>query len=138
MEVTVNEQPKQFWMAIKDKESYKWQSVVGHEIQVGEYSFFVAALPKNILSVSEVTTGYKVFGIPLTFVDLILTDTKEKTMEFYREYVGEKIKEILKKTPDFKQQLTKVQEKQKELLGEMPAIEDFDETLIVAPMGSIN
>lgn len=138
MEVTVIEQPKQFWMAFQTKDGHKWQSVVGHEIKVGEYSFFAAPLPNNILNVSEVTTGYKIFDTKLTFVDLLVTETKELTMEFYRDYVGERLKKIIQKTPDLKQQLATVQENQKELLGEMPKIEDFDETLIIAPLGPVN
>ncbi|MFE8697961.1 hypothetical protein ACFYKT_16590 [Cytobacillus sp. FJAT-53684] len=140
MEVTVNEQAKRFWMARKfpDNGKHEWKPVVGHEIKVGEFSFFVAALPNNILNVSEVTTGYKVFEVPLTIVDLIVTDTKEQTMEFYRDYVGERLKRIIQKEPTLKQQLASVQAKQKELLGEMPKIEDFDETLITAPLGPIN
>lgn len=140
MEVTVNEQPKRFWQDRMDNETRQrfWKSVVGHEIKVGEFSFFAAALPNNVLNVSEVTTGYKVFDKKLTFVDLLVTDTKEQTMEFYRYYIGEKLKRIIQKNPDLKQKLTAVKAKQKELLGEMPEIEDFDETLITAPFGTIN
>lgn len=140
MEVTVNEQAKRFWMArtFLDNGEHMWKPVVGHEITVGEFSFFIAALPNNLLNVSEVTTGYKVFEIPLTFVDLIVTDTKEQTMEFYRDYVGERLKRIIQKTPNLKQQVSAVRENQQEQLGEMPPIEDVDETLITAPFGTIN
>lgn len=140
MEVTVNEQPKRFWMArtVSHEDKYVWKPVVGHEIKVGEFSFFAAALPNNVLNVSEVSTGYKVFDTKLTIVDLIITETKEQTMEFYRDYVGEELKKILQKAPDFKQKLAAIQEKQNAIFGKMPEIEDFDETLITAPFGPIN
>lgn len=140
MEVTVIEQPKQFWQVRMDNETKQrfWKPVVGHEIKVGEFSFYAAALPGPILNVSEVTTGYKVFETQLTFIDLMVTETKELTMDFYRDYIGNVLKSIIEKTPDLKRQIEKVRESQRELLGEMPPIEDFDETLITAPLGPVN
>lgn len=138
MEITVKEQPKRFWFSMQTAEDdYEWQSVVGHEIKVGEYSFFAAALPNNILNVSEVTTGCKVFETKLTVFDLMITETMEETMVFYRDYVVEKLKEIIQKVPDFKQQLVAIQEKQKVLLGDMPVIEDVDDSFIIESLNEI-
>ncbi|QJI52451.1 hypothetical protein [Psychrobacillus phage Perkons] len=138
MDITVKEQPKRFWFSLKTGEDkYEWKSVVGHEIKVGGYSFFAACLPNNILNVSEVTTGSKVFETKLTVLDLIITETKEETMVFFRDYVGEELKKIINKVPDFKNRLIAMQEKNKALLGDMPEIEDVDDTFITAPIAQI-
>lgn len=132
MNITVIEQPKRFWFSTKTcLDNYEWQPVVGHQIKVGEYSFFAAALPGNVLNVSEVTTGCKVFETKLTILDIMHLSTKEEMMIFYRDYVGEKLKEALERVPDFEQQLIDMQEKQKVLFGNMPEIEDVDESLII-------
>ncbi|WP_234028461.1 hypothetical protein [Lentibacillus sp. Marseille-P4043] len=70
MKIAVNEQPQQFYLALK-----KWTPAVGHEIKVGQYRF--SAIPvKNIIRVSEVTTGAKLYDIPVNFAIETLTATK--------------------------------------------------------------
>lgn len=135
MEITVIEKPKRFWLAKKsiDEEKYSWEPAIGHEIQVGVFRFFVAPIDNEFLNVSEVTTGLKVFEMKLTTLDLLFTETKEETMEFYRGVIGVKLKSIIDKMPNFKERLNQEREKQKAFFGDMPEIDDFDETIIKAP-----
>lgn len=139
MNIIVNEQPKRFWMAKKflNEDKYEWEAVVGHEIKVNGHSFFIACLPGNILNVSEVTTGCQVFEMELTPLILMFTETKEETMDYYRDVIGERLKGILEKVNNFKERLLLEQEKQKALLGEMPKIEDVDDILITAPFNEL-
>ncbi|MED5101093.1 hypothetical protein P9858_13285 [Niallia circulans] len=80
MKVEVNEQPKRFYLALKDK----WVPVVGHEIIVGEYRFSAVPTPKNIIF-SEATSGVKIFSMSMNFPIYMLTTTKEDTMSFYHK-----------------------------------------------------
>lgn len=138
MKVTINEQPKRFYQHFKtDFDKYEWIAFVGHEIKVGEYTFFIAPLPRGILNVSEATTGSKVFEAKITDSIFMSTENKEETMEFYRKVVGEKLIEIIEKYPDIKERIKKMREENIKQAGEMPPIEDVDEILILEPISDV-
>lgn len=119
MNIKVNEQAQQFYLALK-----QWEPVIGHEIKVGDYRF--CAIPiGNRINISEVTTGARLFDIPVDFTILIITVTKEDTIRFLYT-VGESIKRILDKRPDFDHMLTEMKTTAFERLGVMPPIEDVD------------
>lgn len=138
MNIIVDEQPKRFWLSVKtDFDKYEWKPVAGHGITVGDYNFLIACLPGDILNVSEATTGCKVFETKLTMFDFMFTSTKEDTMVFYRDYVGDQLKKIIEKVPNFQQRLFEKQKEREQLLGKMPEIEDVDDSIITAPFSDL-
>lgn len=119
MKITVNEQPQQFYLAFKE-----WTPAVGHGIKVGNYQF--CAIPtKDVIIVSEVTTGANVMNIPLDLVTRFMTVTKESTIDYFY-IVGERIKKILEKQSDFDGMLAEMQKITYELLGDMPEIKNIE------------
>lgn len=134
MEVTVNEQAQRFYLAALKLN--KWEPVVGHEIKVGNYRF--CAVPVgNYINVSEVTTGAKLFNIPVDFTIHLITETKEDSIHFFYK-VGDSIKRIIEKQADFDGMLVDMKKQANDRLGEMPEIEDVDDILITSPLGPIN
>ncbi|MBT2215853.1 hypothetical protein KK120_08825 [Virgibacillus dakarensis] len=119
MNITVNEQPQRFYLAAK-----KWVGVVGHEIKVGKYRF--CAIPINgSINVSEITSGAKVYNIPMDLTIMLLTETKEETIKFFYT-VGESIKRIIEKQEDFDAMIANMKKTAFDKLGEMPPIEDVE------------
>lgn len=119
MDITVNEQAQQFYLALE-----KWAPVIGHEIKVGEYRF--CAIPiANRINVSEVTTGARMFDVPVDLTIHLITETKEDTIKFLYT-VGESIKKVIEKQPDFDEMLIEMKEAAFDLLGEMPPIQDSE------------
>lgn len=119
MDITVNEQAQQFYLALE-----KWSPVMGHEIKIGEYRF--CAIPiGNRINISEVTTGARLFNIPVDLIIHLITETKEDTIKFLYE-VGESIKRVLDKQADFDGMLSEMKKTAFERLGEMPPVEDVD------------
>ena len=120
MEIKVNEQPQQFYLALPDK----WVPAAGHEIKVGDYRF--CAIPiGNHINVSEITTGAKLMNIPVNFIIDLMTETKEGTIDFCCQ-IGESIKRIIEKHDDFDGMLAEVKGIAIDRLGEMPKIESFE------------
>ncbi len=117
MEITVNEQPQRFYLALD-----KWEGAVGHEIKVGGYRFCAIPL-SNSLNVSEVTSGAKLLDIPLTLG--FITATKEDSLKLF-EKVGKLIKQVIEGSTDFDKRLKNMKKIAFEQLGEMPPIEDVD------------
>lgn len=119
LDITVNEKAQKFYLALE-----KWAPVMGHEIKIGKYRF--CAIPiSNRINISEVTTGARLFNIP---VDLIIhhrTETKEDTIKFLYE-VGESIKKIIDKQTDFDGIIYEMKQTTFERLGKMPPPEDVD------------
>lgn len=133
MNVEVIVQPKTFWLAGKQN----WTQAVGHEIRVGKYRFCVIAT-KDFFNISEVTTGTKVTEIPVNQLTLLLTSTKEDTLEFFRVMIAPTLVNLIEKQGDkLELQLKKYKKIINETLGEMPPIEDFDDTLITEPISDI-
>ncbi|MFE4523435.1 hypothetical protein ACFRCQ_15200 [Cytobacillus firmus] len=119
MDITVNQQAQQFYLALE-----KWAPVMGHEIKIGEYRF--CAIPiGNRINISEVTTGARLFNIPVDLTIHLITETKEDTIKFLYE-VGESIKRVLDKQADFDGMLSEMKKTAFERLGEMPPIEDVE------------
>lgn len=119
MKITVNEQPQRFYLALD-----KWVDLVGHEIKVGKYRFCAIPL-KDKINVSEVTTGSKVYNIPVDFTISMLTETKEGTIQFFYQ-IGESVKRLIEKQNDFDLMLSDMKKRTYERLGAMPALEDVD------------
>ncbi|MED4399829.1 hypothetical protein [Metabacillus fastidiosus] len=119
MKITVNEQPQRFYLAFD-----KWEAAVGHEITVGEYRFCAIPLSKTV-NISEVTSGAKVLDIPISFEMMMVTATKEGSMEFFKK-IGKRLEQAIIRKNDFDQQLTKMKETAFERLGEMPPIETVE------------
>lgn len=119
MKVTVNEQTQRFYLALD-----KWVDLVGHEIKVGKYRFCAIPL-KDKINVSEVTTGAKVYNIPVDFTISVLTETKEGTIQFCYQ-IGESLKRIIEKQNDFDSMLADMRKRAFERLGDMPQIVDVD------------
>ncbi|CAM4111944.1 hypothetical protein [Mesobacillus thioparans] len=119
MDITVNEQAQQFYLALE-----KWAPVVGHEIKVGEYRF--CAIPiANRINISEVTTGARLFNVPVDLTIHLITETKEDTIKFLYA-VGESIKRVIDKQVNFDEMLSKMKKTSIARLGDMPPIEDVD------------
>lgn len=122
MEIKVNAQPQQFYLAMPARK--KWTPVAGHEIKVGKYRFFASPIG-DVINVSEVTTGAKVMNIPLDPVTLFMTAEKEGAIDYFH-MVGERIKKVLEKLNDFDSMLEEFQKEAFEQLGEMPEIIDVE------------
>ncbi|MFT8319313.1 MAG: hypothetical protein ABF649_00590 [Bacillus sp. (in: firmicutes)] len=120
MEITVNEQPQRFYLAINNK----WEPAVGHEIKVGEYRFCAIPL-SNRINISEVTSGARVLNIPMTLEITMATASKEGSVKFFYK-VGESLKRIIGRAFDFNEQLANMKKTAFERLGEMPPIENVD------------
>lgn len=124
MEISVNGQTQKFYLALD-----KWVDVVGHEITIGKYRF--CAIPiKDHINVSEVTTGAKVYNIPVDLTIALLTETKEDTIQFLYK-VGESVKRIIEKQDDFDAVLADMKKIAFERLGDMPPIENVDTEWVI-------
>jgi hypothetical protein len=120
MEITVNEQPQQFYLAMKTK----WAPAFGHEIKVGKYLF--CAIPVgNKINISEITSGAKVHEIPFNDAVLALTETKDGTMQFLI-MIGKTIKQIIDKQDNFDKSIDNLKKIAFDRLGEMPNIKDVE------------
>ncbi|MDF9626831.1 hypothetical protein P5775_29555 [Bacillus cereus] len=119
MEIKVNEQTQRFYLAFDE-----WVPAVGHEIKVGQYRF--CAIPSSkFINISEVTSGVKIINIPLSIELIMVTATKEGTMQFLEKF-GESLKRKIESMKDFDEQLAQMKKRSLDLLGEMPSIEDVD------------
>ena len=120
MEITVNEQAQRFYLAFD-----KWRSAVGHEIKVGDYRFCAIPLSRTI-NISEITSGAKVYSIPISFEILLETATKEGSLNFFKKVWRKYKKRIIESTENFDEQLVNMKKTAFERLGEMPSIEKID------------
>lgn len=100
MKIKVNEQTQRFYLAFD-----KWESVVGHEIKIGKYRFCAIPLSKGI-NISEVTSGSHFINVPMSVGLMLVTSTKEDTMQFY-EKIGERLKQKIESIKDFDNRLKK-------------------------------
>ncbi|MEH7355105.1 hypothetical protein V7150_16225 [Neobacillus drentensis] len=130
MEISVNEQPQQFYLAFD-----KWRSAVGHQIKVGKYSFCAIPLSECI-NVSEVTSGVKVIAIPMNVEILMLTESKEGSIKFFNK-IGESLKRIIGSTDNFESQLEEMRKTAFERLGKMPPIENVDIDMIMVNINDV-
>lgn len=119
MKITVNKQTHRFFLALE-----KWEPVVGHEIKVGDYRFCAIPL-KEVINISEVTSGCKVLNIPISFEIMMVTASKEQSLK-YLEKVGKQLEKFIEKTSDFDKHLEKMKNIAFDRLGEMPPIENVD------------
>jgi hypothetical protein len=123
MKITVNNKIQRFYLA-----GSTWMPGVGHEVKVGNYRF--SAIPTSkVLLISEVTSGCKLYEIPMTFIIKAQTSTKDTTMRFLQE-VGKHIEGIIEGMDTFDDRLQAMKEKAFERLGEIPDVEDVDESLL--------
>lgn len=133
MKVEVNPQSKKFWLAFPEG----WESIHGHEIIVGEYSFSACPIKDGIL-VSEATTGMKVKLFPQNFLSAYMGASKEGTLDYYEAFIVPYLVNALEKHPDVKKSLAEGRDQIKKLgIGNMPPIEDFDDRLITEPISDI-
>ena len=133
MEIKVNEQAQKFHLAT----ATNWESLIGHEIQVGKYRFSAVPVADQI-NVSEVTTGFKAISLPMTQDVLIQTSTKEDTMKFLYK-VGKRMESIVNKVgSSYLDNLIEDSRKLNlERIGEMPPIEDVDTDWITAEFSDV-
>jgi hypothetical protein len=131
LEVTVSEQAKRFYLAFD-----KWQPAVGHEINVGKYRFCAIPL-SSVLNISEVTSGAKVLNIPMTLEIMMITVSKEDSIEYFKQ-VGQKLKLAIERAKDFDEHVSNMKQMAFERLGEMPPIEEFDDWIEGEINGVIN
>ncbi|UFU00354.1 hypothetical protein KO561_05235 [Radiobacillus kanasensis] len=131
MDITVSEQAKQFYLALKEE----WRPVVGHEIKVGKYRFCVVPMT-DMVNVSEVTTGCKVSNIPMSPEIMIATSTKEDSIKWFHK-VGESILRIIENTDNFDEMLTLMKSMAYERLGEMPPVKDIDTHWVFADTSDV-
>lgn len=133
MKIEVIAQPKIFWLAGKKS----WIQAVGHEIKVGQYRFCVMGID-DVFNISEVTTGTKIFEVPINELTLMLTSTKEDTLAFFTDAIVPKLVRLVEKQGDkMKPQLKKYKKITNEMLGKMPPIEDFDDTFLTEPISDV-
>lgn len=132
MKVEVNSQSKKFWLAYPEG----WEPIHGHEISIGKYRFSAAPIDKGIL-VSEITTGMRVKLFPHNMVSAIMGATKEGSLDYYKTLIAPALVAILKNT-NFDKILADGNNQVKSLgIGNMPPIEDFDDSLITNPISDI-
>lgn len=131
MEVTVSEEAKRFYLAFD-----KWQPAVGHEIKVGKYRFCAIPL-SSVLNISEVTSGAKVLNIPMTLEIMMVTVSKEDSIEYFKQ-VGQKLKQAIERANDFDEHISNMKQIAFERLGEMPPIEKFDDWMDGEINGVVN
>ncbi|WP_342510545.1 hypothetical protein MKY34_11190 [Sporosarcina sp. FSL K6-1522] len=125
MEITVNEQVQRFHLAFEKEGEPNWQQAGGHEICVGPYRFCAIPLSDRI-NISEVTTGFKVWEINLNTVTMAMTETKEDTLAFFKDIIGQGLKRKIEGVKNFDEHLAVMQKKTFERFGEMPRIENVD------------
>lgn len=115
MEIKVHEQPKRFQLAMNG-----WVGAIGHEINVGEYSF--CAIPTgDFINVSEVTTGLRMFNVQITDDIASKTETKEKANQYFYT-LGDKLKTMIERSEDFKGHLELWRRYTRKRFGEQPEI----------------
>lgn len=133
MKVEVNSQSKKFWLAYPEG----WEPYYGHEIIVGEHRFSACVIKQGIL-VSEVTTGMRVKLFPHNFLSAIMGSTKEGTLDYYETFIAPTLVNAIEKHPNVKKLLAGGRAQVDRLgIGNMPQIEDFDDSLIAAPISDI-
>ncbi|MCI1592463.1 hypothetical protein [Heyndrickxia oleronia] len=122
MDIIVNELPQRFYLALGEID--EWVPAVGHEIKIGQYRFCAIPLG-NRINISEVTTGTKLFNVPVDLTIHLITETKEGSIQFFYQ-LGESIKRVIAKQDDFDGMLADMKKTVFERLGEMPPIEVVD------------
>lgn len=133
MKVEVNSQSKKFWLAYPEG----WEPAHGHEITVGEYSFSAIPIESGIL-VSEVTTGMRVNLFPHNMLTAIMGATKEGTLDYYEAFIAPALLKAIEKHPNIEKLLAEGRNQVDKLgIGNMPAIEDFDDSLLSLPISDI-
>ncbi|MFF2531304.1 hypothetical protein ACFVS2_20590 [Brevibacillus sp. NPDC058079] len=130
MEITVNEQAQRFYLAFD-----KWKPAIGHEITVGKYRFCAIPLKENV-NVSEVTSGTKIFNIPMNSEIVMLTESKESSIKFLYK-IGESLKRIVERTDNLDAHLDEMKKSAFERLGKMPPIENFDTDWILDDVSDV-
>ena len=119
MNITVNEQPQCFYLAFD-----KWQEAFGHEIRMGKYSF--CAIPmENVINVTEVTSGARLYEIPVDFDTRLLTQTKEEAIQYFYT-IGETVKRIIESKNNLDEELAMLKQIAFDGLGKMPEIVDVN------------
>lgn len=125
MSIFVDEKSKRFYLA-----GEKWIPVVGHEIKVDDYRFCAIPLDSGI-NISEVTSGSKIYEIPMSVEVLVATNTKELAIA-YLEDVGKRLKKMIENQSDFDVRVENNRDIAIQSLGEMPPIEYVDTDWVVA------
>lgn len=125
-EIFVKEQTEEFPLAF-DK---GWKKAVGHRITVGEFNFCATPVKEEII-ISEVTSGVKLYSIPLT------DELDEQTAEFecaitFFEEVGQNLKRFITKYgfKNFSKHVEKARKQALETCGEMPEVKEIDTSWI--------
>lgn len=129
MEITVNEQPQYFHLAFEKEGVPNWKRAGGHEIRVGPYRFCAISL-SDCINISEVTTGQRVYDVALNTVVLAMTETKEETLAFFKDIIGQGLKSKIERMKNFDELLEERQKEIFERYGEMPPIEDIDDLVV--------
>ncbi|KYG89996.1 hypothetical protein A0U40_09740 [[Bacillus] sp. KCTC 13219] len=133
MEIKVNPQTKKFWLAYTEG----WEPAYGHEIVVGVYSFSACVIKKGIL-VSEVTTGARVKIFPHNFLTMIMGATKEGALDYYEKFIAPTLVNVVENNENIEVLLANARnEIKKWRIGDMPQIENIDDSLIAAPISDV-
>lgn len=132
MEIQVNPQTKKFWLAFPDG----WKEGHGHEIKIGECKFSLCPTKSGIL-VSEVTTGAFIHQFERNaFFDFMGAD-KEGALDYYETFIAPNLVNLVEDNPNIGEILAKERNNIKNRLGDMPPIEDIDDSFITSPISKI-
>lgn len=132
MEVQVNPQTKKFWLAFPDG----WKAGGGHEIKIGECKFSLCPTKSGIL-VSEVTTGAFIHQFARNPILDFMGADKKGLLDYYETFITPNLVKLVEANPNMIEILANERNKIKNRLGDMPPIEDYDDTLMTAPISDI-
>lgn len=127
MEIKVSDEIYNFHLALDE-----WTPVAGHEIKVGDFKFSATPVDGNII-ILEVTSGVIIKKMPLDMMVLLLTSTKENTIIYLRDVVGETLRNGLENDEKASQKIEDMRMKSIERLGDMPPIYEVDFNQMLEP-----
>ncbi|MEA0556057.1 hypothetical protein U1P98_18555 [Lysinibacillus irui] len=132
MKIEVDGQFKKFWLAYPQQ----WVPFYGHEIKIGKYSFCAGGTERGIV-VSETSTGSRVITLPHNFLTHIMGATREGTLDYYETFVAPMLVNAIKRN-DLDKMLVEMKEKIATFgIGEMPLIENADDSIIREPISDV-
>lgn len=113
MNIQVSEDKNEFFLAYEE-----WLPVEGHEIKVGNHRFCAAILEGEI-NVSEVLSGMKLFGVPLSKRTIESLETSEGTVRLFQD-IGSIIQSTMEGLPNFDSVIAAASAKAEKRLGKRP------------------
>ncbi|EAC9325571.1 hypothetical protein B1N70_13375 [Listeria monocytogenes] len=109
-----------------------WVEQTGMQVTIDEIGFAICVFNKknkDFIQVSEVESGAKLLSIPISVIDIFISDTRDKAIEYYKDNVIPLIQKKIKANglDKFRKEVEKAKSYMLEKYGERPKIKDFEE-----------